>query len=66
MPYTAPVAEFDFLMSHVVGFDRVAGTERFAEASPDMVSAILTEAGRMSEAVLAPLNRGGDLQGAWN
>ncbi len=65
MPYTAPVADFDFLMTHVVGFDRVAGTARFDEASPDMVSAILTEAAKMSEAVLAPLNRGGDLQGAY-
>ncbi len=64
MPYTAPVSEFTFLMDHIVGFGRVAETALFEEASPDMVSAILTEAGKMSEEVLAPLNRGGDLEGA--
>jgi len=64
MPYTAPVTEFSFLMEHVVGMSRVAATERFAEATPDMTQAILTEAGRMAEAVLAPLNREGDLHPA--
>ena len=43
MPYTAPVGEFKFLLAHVAGFDRVAATERFAEATPDVTEAILTE-----------------------
>ncbi len=60
MPYRAPVEEYRFLLDHVVGFDRVAATDRFAEATPDMVQAILTEAGRMCEEVLAPLQRAGD------
>src|SRR6056297_1441464 len=61
MPYRAPVDEFQFLFDHVVGLDRVAATDRFAEATPDMATAILTEAGRMCEDVLAPLQRAGDL-----
>ena len=61
MPYTAPVDEFRFILDHVVPFDEVAATERFEEATPDMVAAILTEAGRLCEEVLAPLNRTGDL-----
>ena len=60
MPYRAPVSELRFVLDHIVGFDRVAATERFADATPDTVEAILTEAGRMCEAVLAPLNRAGD------
>ncbi|MDX8346710.1 acyl-CoA dehydrogenase [Cognatiyoonia sp. IB215446] len=64
MPYRAPVSDFRFLMDHVVGFSDVAATERFAEATPDMVDAILTEAGKMCEEVLAPLNRAGDLHPA--
>ncbi|RMA43709.1 acyl-CoA dehydrogenase [Rhodophyticola porphyridii] len=64
MPYRAPVSEFAFLMDHVVGMDRVAATEKFAEATPDTVQAVLTEAGKMAEEVLAPLNRTGDLQPA--
>ena len=61
MPYRAPLKDFEFLMAHVVGMERVAATELFAEASADMVSAILTEGAKMCEEVIAPLNRNGDL-----
>ena len=64
MPYRAPVSDYRFLLDHVVGFDRVAATDRFAEATPDTVEAVLTEAGKMCEEVLAPLQRGGDLHPA--
>ncbi len=64
MPYRAPVADFRFLLDHVTGFPAVAETDRFADATPDMVDAILTEAGKMCEEVLAPLNRAGDLHPA--
>lgn len=64
MPYRAPVAEYEFLYKHIVGFDQVAATDRFAEASPDMVSAILQESGKMCEEILAPLQRPGDLHPA--
>ncbi len=64
MPYRAPVADFRFLLDHVTGFPAVAETDTFAEATPDMVDAILTEAGKMCEEVLAPLNRAGDLHPA--
>ena len=58
MPYRAPLADFRFLLD-VVGFAQVAATDRFAEASPDTVEAILAEAGKLCEG-LAPLNRAGD------
>ncbi|MGB3689305.1 MAG: acyl-CoA dehydrogenase [Jannaschia helgolandensis] len=64
MPYRAPVSELKFVLDKVVGFDRVAATDRFAEATPETVDAILTEAGRMCEEVLAPLNPAGDLHPA--
>ncbi len=60
MPYAAPLTEFRFLLDHVVGFGQVAATERFADASPDTVEAILVEAGRLCSEVLAPLQRPGD------
>ncbi|WBU64008.1 acyl-CoA dehydrogenase [Paracoccus aerodenitrificans] len=60
MAYHAPVDQIRFILKNVVPFGEVSGTERFAEASPDMVDAILTEAGRMSAEVLAPLNEAGD------
>lgn len=64
MPYRAPVADFRFLFDHVVGFGQVSETDRFAEASADMVDAILGEAGRLCEEVMAPLQRAGDLHPA--
>jgi alkylation response protein AidB-like acyl-CoA dehydrogenase len=64
MPYRAPVSDFRFLMDHIVGFGDVAKTERYAESTPDMVDAILTEAAKMCEEVIAPLNRAGDLHPA--
>ncbi|RXV59666.1 acyl-CoA dehydrogenase [Roseovarius sp. A46] len=64
MPYRAPVEDYRFLFEHVIGLPEVAATDRFSEAAPDMTDAILTEAGRMSEEVLSPLNRAGDLHPA--
>lgn len=60
MPYRAPVSDYNFLFDHVVGFGQVTATERFADATSDMTQAILTEAAKMSEEILAPLNRAGD------
>jgi len=64
MPYRSPVPDIRFILDHVAGFERVAATERFAEATPETVDAILTEAGRLSDEVLAPLQRVGDTQPA--
>ncbi len=61
MTYHAPVTEMQFLLGPVLGAEKLAETERFAEATAEMVEAILTEAAKLSEEVLAPLNRPGDL-----
>ena len=60
MPYRAPVADFRFLLAHVTGFAHVTETARFAEATDETVEAILASAARLSEQVLAPLQRVGD------
>lgn len=59
MPYRAPLTDFRLLLD-VVGFDRVAEIGLFADATPDTVEAILTEAAKLCETSLAPLNRAGD------
>ncbi|MDO7556735.1 MAG: acyl-CoA dehydrogenase [Loktanella sp.] len=64
MPYRAPVNDYRFLMENIVGFTQVTATEKYSEATPDMADAILTEAAKMCEAILAPLNRSGDLHPA--
>ncbi|UWQ80193.1 acyl-CoA dehydrogenase [Leisingera sp. S132] len=64
MTFRAPVSEYEFLLNHVVGYDSIPATDRFAEATSDTVSAILTEAGKLCEEVMAPLQRNGDLHPA--
>lgn len=60
MPYRAPLTDFRILLDHVLGFDQVTATSLFAEAAGETVDAILTEAGKLCENTLAPLNRSGD------
>ncbi|MBV7407863.1 acyl-CoA dehydrogenase [Maritimibacter sp. DP1N21-5] len=64
MPFRSPVSDFQFLLDNVVDFAAVAATEKFAEATDDTVTAILTEAAKLSDEVVAPLNRSGDLDPA--
>ncbi|MGR3617588.1 MAG: acyl-CoA dehydrogenase [Paracoccaceae bacterium] len=64
MTYRAPVSDYEFLLKHVVGYDQISATERFSDASDDMVSAILNEAAKMCEEVIAPLQKPGDLEPA--
>ena len=64
MPFRAPVDDYTFLFDHVVDLGQVSATDRFAEATPDVTSAILTEAGKLCGDILAPLQRPGDLHPA--
>ena len=63
MPYEAPLSDYRLLLA-TLGFGQIAATARFGHATPDTVDAILTEAARLSETTLAPLNRAGDLHPA--
>ena len=61
--YKAPVDEVTFLLRDVFHLDRYNNLPGFAEATPDVVEAVLGEAAKYSEAVLMPLNRIGDQEG---
>src|SRR5712692_2309632 len=61
--YKAPVEDVLFLLNDVFHIERLANLPGFADASPDVVEAIFTEAGKFCEGVLAPLNRVGYRQG---
>jgi alkylation response protein AidB-like acyl-CoA dehydrogenase len=61
--YKAPVEDVTFLLNDVLGFERHNNLAGFADATPDMIEAILGEAAKLCEEVLAPLNRTGDVQG---
>src|SRR5688572_20390914 len=64
MTYTPPVAEQAFLLRHIVGMDELAGHPAYAEATSDLVEAIVAGAGAFAAGEFAPLNRVGDQVGA--
>jgi acyl-CoA dehydrogenase len=61
--YKAPVDDVLFLLNDVFHIERFANLPGFADASPDVVEAIVSEVGTFCEDVLAPLNRIGDRLG---
>lgn len=60
MTYRAPLKEMRFFLRELAGVDEVCGRAPFEEASPELVPAILEEAAKLAENVLAPLNGAGE------
>jgi alkylation response protein AidB-like acyl-CoA dehydrogenase len=64
MSFVAPTQEQLFVLRHVTCIDELATHQRFADATPDMVEAIVEGLGQFAQDKFAPLNRIGDTVGA--
>jgi 3-(methylthio)propanoyl-CoA dehydrogenase len=60
--YRAPVKDMLFCMQELADLEAVSRLPGFEEAGIDTAAAVLEEAAKFSENVLAPLNREGDLK----
>lgn len=62
--YSAPIQDMQFVMTELAGYKELAQLPGFEEATTDLLSVVLEEAGKLATGVLAPLNQKGDQQGA--
>jgi len=62
--YIAPLRDLKFVVEELSDLEGVSRLPGFEEATPDLVDAVMTEAGKFASEVLSPINRAGDLEGA--
>jgi hypothetical protein len=62
--YSAPLRDMQFVMKDLADLDGVIELPGYAEATPDLVDAVLEEAAKLASEVLSPLNKPGDANGA--
>jgi acyl-CoA dehydrogenase len=61
--YKAPVDDAMFLLNDVFQISRYNNLPGFADATPDLIEAVLSEAAKLAEEVMQPVNRSGDEEG---
>ena len=62
--YDPPIDDIGFVLDHIAGLREIAALPGHEAASPDVVGAVLEEAGKLARDVWAPLNQVGDHQGS--
>jgi len=61
--YNAPVQDMQFVIDEIAGLDSISNLPGFEDATPDLVEAVLEQAGGLANEVFSPLNKPGDEHG---
>ena len=64
VPYSAPQQDMNFALNELADLEGVSTLPGCGDATAELVSVVLEEAGKLASEVLAPLNRLGDQQGS--
>ena len=62
--YKAPVQDMSFVLNEIINIDSLTEIEKFADATPDIVSGVLDEAAKQIDNSIGVLNESGDAQGS--
>ena len=66
MNYQAPLQDLSFVLNHLADLPSVCSLPGYEECSVELVDAILEEAAKFAQEVLAPTNRQGDEGSRWH
>ena len=62
-PYDPPQRDLRFVIEELIGLDQVSGLDGLETITPDLLEAVLEEAGRLAADAWAPHNLSGDREG---
>ena len=60
--YKAPIAETSFVLNELFDINSLTVLPGFEDATPDLIEAVMEEAGKFAQEIYAPLNRLGDME----
>jgi len=61
--YNAPLADIRFVLEDLLDVGQLAALPGYADATPELLAAVLEEAAKLCKEVIAPLNPTGDAEG---
>jgi len=62
-PFTPPIDDIRFVLTRLIGMDKLTSLPLYSSLDADMVEAVLSEAGKIASEVFAPINDTCDKQG---
>ncbi len=64
IPYAPPLADIRFILTRLIGLERLAALPGYEAVSEDVIEAVLDETAKIASEVFAPFNEAGDKIGA--